>query len=196
MSRILKVYEARFRGLLRELNARQLEPGVRSLVARAKLLSDRQGTSPTRGLTQVHERLRSQVEFFTRLDRRLGGNSTARGNRELRGRLPSRFLCDAGLGGLARWLRAAGYETLWIPDIADAELVRQAQRQAATILTTDSLLMERGVLRDGIIPAYWLPPTLTMEEQLALVFQEFHLVVRDPRCTRCGGELRRVAKES
>jgi len=105
------------------------------------------------------------------------------------------FLCDAGLGGLARWLRAAGYETFWQPDIDDAELLREAQRLRATILTTDSLMMERGVLRDGIIPAFWLPPTLTIGEQLALVFREFRLALREARCMTCGGELRPVEKE-
>ncbi len=65
----------------------------------------------------------------------------------------------------------------------------------ATVLTTDSLMMERGVLRDGTIPAFWLPPTLTMGEQLALVFREFRLAVREARCMTCGGELRRVEKE-
>ena len=106
------------------------------------------------------------------------------------------FLCDAGLGGLARWLRAAGYEAVWIPDIEDAELLREARRREAMILTTDSMLMERRLLRDGVIPALWLPPTLTMLEQLALVFRELGLSARDPRCMSCGGELRRVEKEA
>jgi hypothetical protein len=58
------------------------------------------------------------------------------------------------------------------------------------------MLMERRVLRDGIIPALWLPPTLTIAEQLPLVFREFSLAVRDSRCMSCGGELRGVAKEA
>jgi hypothetical protein len=109
---------------------------------------------------------------------------------------PALFLCDAGLGGLARWLRAAGYEAVWIPDIEDSELLRKARDRQAMILTTDSLLMERRLLRDGVIPALWLPPTLTMLEQLALVFRELGLSVRNPRCMSCGGELRRVEKEA
>jgi len=193
VSRILKVYEGRFRALLRELNARRLEQGVQWLVERAQGWGKCQGTSRTHGLTHVHERLRLQVEAFTRRARPSGHEN--RGSPGASG-APSRFLCDAGLGGVARWLRAAGYESIWVPDIEDAELVRQAQRLHATILTTDSLLMERGVLRDGIVPAFWLPPTLTIEEQLALVFREFQLDVRDPRCTHCGVELRRVDKES
>ena len=40
-----------------------------------------------------------------------------------------------------------------------------------------------------------MPPTLKMVEQLALVFRELGLTVREPRCMSCGGELRRVEKE-
>jgi uncharacterized protein with PIN domain len=109
---------------------------------------------------------------------------------------PALFLCDAGLGGLARWLRAAGYEAAWQPDIADDELLRQARASQATVLTTDAMLMERRLLRDRIIPAFWLPPTLSIPEQLALVFREFGLTLRGPRCMSCGGELRRGSKEA
>jgi len=198
MSRIGKVYETRFRALLHDLNGRRPEQGVQWLLKRAQQLSERQGISPTRAMAQVHERLRERVEVVANRRNRseLGGSPSALRNQDWIGNSPRRFLCDAGLGGLARRLRTAGYEAIWIPDIDDAELVRQAPRLDATILTTDSLLMERGVLRDGIIPGFWLPPTLTMEEQLTLVFREFRLVVRQPRCTHCGGELRRVEKES
>jgi uncharacterized protein with PIN domain len=58
------------------------------------------------------------------------------------------------------------------------------------------MLMEHGMLRDGVIPALWLPPTLKLPEQLALVFREFNLTARPPRCTSCGGELHRGDKES
>jgi uncharacterized protein with PIN domain len=109
--------------------------------------------------------------------------------------LPAVFWCDAGLGGLARWLRAAGYAAAWQPDIDDNELLREARTISATILTTDSMLMERRVLRDRILPAFWLPPTLRIPEQLALVFREFALTTRTARCMSCSGELRRVEKE-
>ena len=40
---------------------------------------------------------------------------------------PPRFACDAMLGYLARWLRAAGYDVFWQEGIDDTELVRLAQ---------------------------------------------------------------------
>ena len=201
MSRIRKVYEGRFRLLLSALNARRLERGVQWRLDHAWQSSQRDGISLTHAFERSYCHLRETVITFSQRREqpghgtrksRPGIGTTVKTDRSL----PPRFLCDAGLGGLARWLRAAGYEAIWIPDIDDPELLRQAQQLRATVLTTDSLMMERGVLRDGIIPALWLPPTLMIAEQLGLVFREFRLVIRDPRCMRCAGELRRVDKES
>jgi hypothetical protein len=180
MSRILKAYQARFRALLQGVGARRLEQGVEWLVGKAQRVSLREGIPLANALTQVYGRLSARPGFQ--------GVSSA----------PAaiRFFCDAGLGGLARWLRAAGYDALWEAGIDDDELLRQGVKHSAVILTTDSMLMERRVLRDAIIPALWMPPTLTIAEQLPLVFGEFGLAVRDARCMSCGGELRLVAKEA
>jgi len=153
---------------------------VQWLVTRARGLSAQESMPLADALAQVYERL------ATRKPLRLSASQPE----------PVLFLCDAGLGGLARWLRAAGYEAAWQPGIADDELLRQARALPATVLTTDGMMMERRLLRDRVIPAFWLPPTLSIPEQLALVFREFGLTRRGPRCMSCGGELRRVAKEA
>ena len=106
------------------------------------------------------------------------------------------FFCDAGLGGLARWLRASGYDARWEQDIDDDDLLTKARQTGATILTTDSMLMERRVLRDRLIPAFWVPPTLNISDQLKLVFAEFGLTPRASRCMHCGGRLLPVDKEA
>ena len=180
MSRIRKGYEARFYSLLKGAGARRIEEGVRWLLAKAERLSQEGGISQTDALAATYDRLAAQPYF-----RRIRALSA-----------PERFLCDAGLGGLARWLRAAGYEALWQADIADAELIRQARELTDTVLTTDSLLMERRLVRDRIIPAFWLPPTLSIADQLTLVVREFELSARPPRCMACGGELVRGDKEA
>ena len=180
MSRIRRGYEDRFRALLRRARARRLEQGVQWLVAKARRLSASDGISLADALAQVNERLATSKPFQ---------QSTSQP-------APALFLCDAGLGGLARWLRAAGYDAAWQPDIADDELLRRARDARATVLTTDGMLMERRLLRDRIIPAFWLPPTLRIPEQLALVFREFGLTLRGPRCMSCGGELHRGSKEA
>src|SRR5436853_4059307 len=180
MTRIRKGYEAQFRALLQRVRARRLDQGLSWLHAKAQRLCASQNISLADALTQVYEDLATKRPFQ---------NTNAIS-------APPRFLCDAGLGGLARWLRAAGHDALWQPAIDDDELLRQARTLSATILTTDSMLMERRLLRDRIIPAFWLPPTLSIPEQLALVFREFNLKLGEPRCMACGGELRPVEKEA
>jgi len=180
MSRILKAYEAQFRAVLNHVRARRLDQGVQWLVAKAQRVRCSEGIPISNALARIQDDLARR----TRCHKAIASPG------------PSRFLCDAGLGGLARWLRASGHEALWRQDIDDDDLLVEARKAAATILTTDSLLMERRVLRDGIIPAQWVPPTLSMADQLALVFRQFGLKVGEPRCMSCGGELRREDKEA
>jgi uncharacterized protein with PIN domain len=197
MSRIRKAYEARFRALLLQLHAQRLEPGVAWLVRNAIERRKPAVLSPAQALGEAYERLRNQVaRWQARARPDSGPYEQPRGPTAVtQPCAPLRFVCDAGLGGLARWLRAAGYDASWLPDAADADVVRQARELRATLLTTDSLMMQRRVLRDGIVPALWLPPTLTKAEQLSLVLREFDLALLPPRCMSCGGELRRVEKE-
>jgi uncharacterized protein with PIN domain len=182
MSRIQKAYEHRFRELLLRFGARRADQGVNWLVQRAEYLRAKEKASLADSLTQVARELAAK-SLKTRHPLASNGDQI-------------RFFCDSGLGGLARWLRGSGYEALWEPSIDDYELLQKAQKRSATVLTTDSLLMERTAVRDHIITALWLPPTLSIPEALAFVFHEFGLKTREPRCMSCGGELRRESKEA
>ena len=51
-----------------------------------------------------------------------------------------RFLCDVMLGGLAKWLRAAGYDAYYAregTDVSDGVLVRMAIEEGRVLLTSD-----------------------------------------------------------
>ncbi len=52
-----------------------------------------------------------------------------------------RFLADAMLGGLARWLRVLGYDTVAAAHPSDADLVRQARQEGRILLTRDRALL-------------------------------------------------------
>lgn len=192
MSRISKAYEFKFRKLLELARARRLDEGLQWVFRRARILSERESVELPLALARLYEQTRHRLALWQ--DRRTATQLDGV-NTRLRS-VPTRFLCDVGLGGLARWLRAAGYEALWNPHLADDdELLREARRTSAMLLTTDSLLMERRVLRDGEIPAFWVSPALTMLEQLTAVLLELRLSLGEPRCMNCGGELRMIEKE-
>jgi uncharacterized protein with PIN domain len=106
-----------------------------------------------------------------------------------------RFACDAMLGGLARWLRAAGYDASWNAAIGDWELIRVALREGRTLLTCDTGIFRIGIVRDGEVPALLIPHGLNKQEQLAFVLRRLKLSLREPRCMACGGPLAEVLRE-
>ncbi|WP_119156215.1 Mut7-C RNAse domain-containing protein [Caldimonas tepidiphila] len=62
---------------------------------------------------------------------------------------PPRFAADAHLGRLARYLRFAGYDTLFRNDWPDAELVATAAAEDRMLLTRDRDLLMRREVRQG-----------------------------------------------
>jgi uncharacterized protein with PIN domain len=107
-----------------------------------------------------------------------------------------RFLCDASLGGLARWLRAAGYEAAEAPGVAPKRLPDEALRRGAVLLTTDAEALDRRIVADGSRRVVWRPTSLRVEEKLALVFRDLGLALHEPRCMACGGALEPRPKAS
>ena len=105
------------------------------------------------------------------------------------------FACDAMLGGLARWLCAAGYDACWTEGIDDWDLVRQAQREGRLLLSSDTGIFRIGVVRDGDVQALFVPHGLNKSQQLAFVLKELGLRPRTPRCMACGGALIEVPPE-
>ncbi len=193
VSRIRKAFEAGYLALLRQANARRPENGLRRLVELGERLRSSRQISEAAALLRIYQRLARQPYFRRRRSWPGLKNSAAidsgNANRGLR------FFCDSGLGGLARWLWACGYEAYWEAYIDDSELLRRAQSLRAIVLTTDSMLLERRLVRDQVIPTFWLPPILRIPEQLEIVFGEFGLTPGEPRCMNCGGQLERRDKE-
>jgi len=58
-----------------------------------------------------------------------------------------RFLVDAMLGKLAKWLRILGYDVLYYRDLEDEQLIRLAEAEGRVLLTGDEELgRRRGIL--------------------------------------------------
>lgn len=107
---------------------------------------------------------------------------------------PPRFACDAMLRGLARWLRAWGYDATWRYGIGDRELLAEARAQGRVVLTADSGILARRRVREGDPVAVAVPHDAPPLEQLRVVVRRLGLPRLPGRCMGCGGALERVPK--
>ena len=104
-----------------------------------------------------------------------------------------RFLCDAMLGSLARWLRFFGYDTVFLePGPEDRVLAEKAYTEGRWLLTRDRELASVG-------PRTMLVRADDLEDQLVEVFgrldQRPEATLENARCSECNGELVDVARE-
>src|SRR4051794_4869817 len=132
MGRIENAYAAKFRALLARVGGRKLEKGALWLLEKAR--DDARNSTASQALETVYQRTSQRIRPFAKT---------------LPHPEPIVFVCDVGLGGLARWLRGAGYMAYWRDGVPDVELIEEARTRSAILLTTDSGMMERRVLRDG-----------------------------------------------
>ncbi|MGE5379424.1 MAG: DUF5615 family PIN-like protein [Candidatus Saccharibacteria bacterium] len=103
-----------------------------------------------------------------------------------------KFLADEMLGSLARWLRIAGYDTVYAKDLSDSEVLALAKREGRFLLTRDIQLAGRAG-RDGL-----LIKSPVLDEQMEQVIAAFQLTLEEQltRCTVCNGPLRTVGPEA
>lgn len=105
----------------------------------------------------------------------------------------ARFLADAMLGGVARWLRMLGFDCAHDPEIGDEQLVRRALDERRIVLT-----------RDRDLPVEWRIPgihvveadgTLGAVREVAAAFDLADRIRLFIRCSRCNAELSDVPVE-
>ena len=108
-----------------------------------------------------------------------------------------RFIVDANVGRLARWLRIMGYDALFVPGIEDAELVRLAASQGRAIITRDRLVMRRRAIASGRLNALLINGD-RLDEQLRQVVEAYGLDAEGgfSRCVECNEPLQAVERES
>jgi uncharacterized protein len=188
-SRLEAGFQHRFRELLALVSPRRLEFGVELLMGRGRARAASEGLPLAAALARVYEFTRVRVKRRVEVT---GACSVANPPWARFAGAP-RFLCDASLGGLARWLRAAGYEaTEATPPEA---LARVAHDPGVVSLTTDTDLLDRRLVREVQGLVLWLPSALATSEQLAMVLRDLGLRPRAARCMACGGALRPARKE-
>jgi uncharacterized protein with PIN domain len=92
-----------------------------------------------------------------------------------------RFIVDAMLGTLAKWLRILGYDTLFDSELDDHQVVRLARAEGRTLLTRDRELARRRGLR-----VLWIA-SQELDEQIRQVLVELDLETQRSfsRCPIC-----------
>jgi uncharacterized protein with PIN domain len=96
-----------------------------------------------------------------------------------------RFVVDAMLGRLARWLRVLGYDALYSSGADDAALVRRALAEERILLTRDVELARRRGVRVILISDDRIGP------QLREIVEILHLSAHEAfsRCINCNAPL-------
>jgi len=104
----------------------------------------------------------------------------------------SRFVCDAMLGSLARWLRLFGFDAVYAGS-EDDELIARAREEERWLLTRDRELASRG-------PRTLLVRAESLEDQLVEVFHRLDLrpapTLDGARCPRCNGVLEELSSRA
>jgi len=109
---------------------------------------------------------------------------------------PTRFMADAMLGRLARWLRILGYDTAYEKIIPDEVLIERVLGENRWLLTRDGYLAQRKVLRGRhtLIASDHIDDQLRqLHDQLSL-----HLDLAEHgqfRCADCNAALHPISAE-
>jgi len=106
----------------------------------------------------------------------------------------SRFVADAHLGKLSRYLRMLGFDTLYANDLGDRALAQLSAEQLRILLTSDRALLMHRIVTHGVYIRKGAP--LQQLEKLICRLGLLGSIRPFSRCMRCNGELHAVAKSA
>jgi len=95
-----------------------------------------------------------------------------------------KFIVDSNVGRLARWLRIAGFDTVFINDLDDNRLVRLALSEGRVLLTKDTQILKRRVATTGRLKVL-LIESEKVKEQLRQVVKALNLADKISPFTLC-----------
>ena len=105
-----------------------------------------------------------------------------------------RFVVDANLGQLARYLRLLGFDALYRNDYTDREVAEIADRDKRIVLTRDRALLQYKIITHG----YFIRAVKPREQvrEILTRLDLYHALHPYTRCLRCNGELEKVEKQA
>lgn len=106
-------------------------------------------------------------------------------------RLP-KFVIDANLGRLTRYLRLLGFDCLYSNDYDDGTVAKISSEKHRIVLTRDRRLLQRKIITHGYFVRE-VTPKLQVKEVLKR-FDLYRLTASFTRCTHCNGILERIEK--
>jgi uncharacterized protein with PIN domain len=110
--------------------------------------------------------------------------------------MTQKFIVDAMLGKLARWLRILGYDTLYYKDAEDWRIVKRAEEDKRIVVTRDRGLCNRARKRG--VECFLVVPDTEVERTLAELAVKYALYLdvnpEASRCTECNGILEKRDK--
>jgi len=107
-----------------------------------------------------------------------------------------KFIADIMVGKLARYMRMAGYDVMYINNASDDQIIKIARETDRIILTRDSLMLARREFKKGIIKYLYIKED-KLENQLDQIKSELKISLKPNlvRCIECNEKLIKVKKE-
>jgi len=106
----------------------------------------------------------------------------------------TRFVADAHLGKLTRYLRMLGFDTVYKNDFDDNEIINISMQEKRIILTRDL-----GILRNGLVERGYFIRNQRPFDQCREVIRKLSLekqIIPFSRCMECNGMLKKIDKKS
>ena len=112
------------------------------------------------------------------------------------GEVEPKFVVDANVGKLVKWLRMMGFDTVFFDEPDDGRMVKIALAQGRTIITKDSGVMKRRTITSGRVKAVLVSGD-SSENQMTTVLKKLDLAGKErpfTRCLECNTELTEMDK--
>jgi uncharacterized protein len=108
-----------------------------------------------------------------------------------------KFIVDANVGKLVKWLRMMGFDTVFFDEPDDGGMVKIALAQGRIIITKDSEFMKRRAITGGRVRAILVAGD-NSENQMMAVLRKLDLLGRErpfTRCLECNTPLEEIDKD-